>query len=317
MKSIYTRLRERNLCNHRDFQVCDVTVVCPCDATEVWALVFALQNIGVNGGRTTSMQPPGKAWLRGRGALADWCSSFCIACVGIINALQRNPKADQPLLVFYALIGNDVCNGHPGLGSMTTVRASASCSPLRVFLSCVIASSLCHCAARLCVLCVTWICIRHSSAAACGVPSGGYQVHAVPGHCAALRLLRAVHRLGGWPCVVEHDARCAASCVAMVCVRLALVIVAFLRLLCGVDKIHPLGVPYPALYEWLSCSGSNPCWGWLNANETWRNLTTQRATQLNAVYGNVRAPDVHVPLRVTQSPASAPPCASLSSVHRS
>ncbi len=41
---------------------------------------------------------------------------------GIINALRRNPKLDQPELVFFALIGNDVCNGHPGLGSMTTVR---------------------------------------------------------------------------------------------------------------------------------------------------------------------------------------------------
>jgi acyloxyacyl hydrolase len=58
MKSIYQRLRERNLCNHRDFQ-----------------------NIGVNGARTTSMQPP-----------------------GVINAFQRNPADDHPVLVFYALV---------------------------------------------------------------------------------------------------------------------------------------------------------------------------------------------------------------------
>jgi len=33
------------------------------------------------------------------------------------------------------------------------------------------------------------------------------------------------------------------------------------------DRIHPIGVPYPAVYELLSCVGSNPCWGWLNSNE--------------------------------------------------
>ncbi len=54
-------------------------------------------------------------------------------------------------------------------------------------------------------------------------------------------------------------------------------------------KIHPIGVPYPALYNYLSCSEVNPCWGWLNSNETWRNLTTQRAEQLNAVYSTVVA----------------------------
>jgi len=52
------------------------------------------QNIGVNGARTDSMED-------------------------IMLTLKRN-HTDQPLLLNYALIGNDVCNGHPGLGSMTT-----------------------------------------------------------------------------------------------------------------------------------------------------------------------------------------------------
>jgi acyloxyacyl hydrolase len=43
------------------------------------------------------------------------------------------------------------------------------------------------------------------------------------------------------------------------------------------------------VYEWLSCEGSNPCWGWLNTNETWRDLTTQRAQNLSAVYTKVMA----------------------------
>lgn len=29
----------------------------------------------------------------------------------IVKSLSRNPKTDQPLLVFLSLVGNDVCNG--------------------------------------------------------------------------------------------------------------------------------------------------------------------------------------------------------------
>ena len=53
-------------------------------------------NIGVNGART--------------GAMAS----------DIIQSFKRNQTYDHPVLLFFALIGNDVCNGHPGLGSMTT-----------------------------------------------------------------------------------------------------------------------------------------------------------------------------------------------------
>ena len=63
--------------------------------------------------------------------------------VGIVNGMARNQQTDVPAIVLHALIGNvrptvlflchiwtwltlvlaqqDVCNGHPGLGSMTTV----------------------------------------------------------------------------------------------------------------------------------------------------------------------------------------------------
>ena len=53
------------------------------------------------------------------------------------------------------------------------------------------------------------------------------------------------------------------------------------------SQIHPLGVPYPDLYEALSCNGANPCWGWLNTNETWRNFTSARAANLTAVYDEI------------------------------
>ena len=55
------------------------------------------------------------------------------------------------------------------------------------------------------------------------------------------------------------------------------------------EAIHPLGTPYPAFYEYMSCMGVNPCWGWLNTNATWRNATQARADQLNQEYGRIVA----------------------------
>lgn len=40
--------------------------------------------------------------------------------VDIVKSFRRDQQNDNPALVFYALIGNDVCNGHPGTASMTT-----------------------------------------------------------------------------------------------------------------------------------------------------------------------------------------------------
>lgn len=54
------------------------------------------------------------------------------------------------------------------------------------------------------------------------------------------------------------------------------------------DHIHPIGslrgdVTYTQMYEFLNCLEVSPCFGWMNANETWRNITTERAEQLNKV----------------------------------
>lgn len=38
--------------------------------------------------------------------------------------------------------------------------------------------------------------------------------------------------------------------------------------------IHPLGITYAEMYEFLNCLDISPCWGWLNSNETVRNFTT-------------------------------------------
>eukprot|EP01006_Ploeotia_vitrea_P057295 TRINITY_DN68164_c7_g3_i2.p2 TRINITY_DN68164_c7_g3~~TRINITY_DN68164_c7_g3_i2.p2 ORF type:complete len:604 (+),score=304.25 TRINITY_DN68164_c7_g3_i2:1051-2862(+) len=170
IKSMYQRLRERNLCNHRDYQ-----------------------NIGVNGARTSSMMPP-----------------------GIIESYQRNQTEDSPALVFFALIGNDVCNGHPGMSHMTTVpEFEANVLKSLSYLDTVL-------------------------------PAGS--------HVAFVPLADGTIL---WDTLHNHT--------------------------------HPIGVPYPDFYEYLICLGEAPCWGWMNPNETWRELTTQRAQNLSAVYPKIIA----------------------------
>ena len=51
------------------------------------------------------------------------------------------------------------------------------------------------------------------------------------------------------------------------------------------DRIHPLGstrgdVTYSDMYDYLNCLQISPCFGWMNSNETWRNLTSERAMEL-------------------------------------
>jgi acyloxyacyl hydrolase len=52
------------------------------------------QNIGVNGARVTSS-------------------------LKLVNSMARVPSTDHQSLVWFSLIGNDVCNGHPGFDHMT------------------------------------------------------------------------------------------------------------------------------------------------------------------------------------------------------
>jgi acyloxyacyl hydrolase len=66
MFSLYSALRDRNRCNHRDYH-----------------------NIAVNGARARDMNST------------------------IIRSFQRSQELDKPVLVSFALIGNDVCSGHP------------------------------------------------------------------------------------------------------------------------------------------------------------------------------------------------------------
>jgi len=39
------------------------------------------------------------------------------------------------------------------------------------------------------------------------------------------------------------------------------------------DRLHPLGVKYSAIYDYLNCIDTTPCRGWMNTNETIRLAT--------------------------------------------
>lgn len=52
------------------------------------------------------------------------------------------------------------------------------------------------------------------------------------------------------------------------------------------DRVHPIGstrkdVTYSQLYDFLNCLQISPCFGWMNSNETIRNLTTEHGEKLN------------------------------------
>jgi len=55
------------------------------------------------------------------------------------------------------------------------------------------------------------------------------------------------------------------------------------------NMTHPLGVPFPAVYDFLGCNECSPCLGWLNSNSSFRDATSQRAAELSAVYGKIIA----------------------------
>ncbi|GAM20502.1 hypothetical protein SAMD00019534_036770 [Acytostelium subglobosum LB1] len=165
--SVYHRLRERNLCNHRDYQ-----------------------NTGVNGARS--------------GNVAD----------GNILGVARNQEKDHPVILFYELVGNDVCSGHHDLDHMTTPAEFAN-NTLRTleYLDTIL-------------------------------PMGS---HIVFTGLADGRIL--------WDTLW--------------------------------NRTHPIGASYEQVYDFLNCLEASPCWGWMNSNETVRDLTTARAVELSAVYPEI------------------------------
>ncbi|MEE6465753.1 hypothetical protein FKM82_006675 [Ascaphus truei] len=136
--------------------------------------------------------------------------------LNFLKSLARNQQLDRPAVVFYSMIGNDVCNHHSDtMSQMTTPQEMHSN----------VMEALEYLDSRL--------------------PNGS---HVVLMDLADGRFL--------WDNL--HS------------------------------RYHPLGqlnkdVTYQQLYSFLSCLKSNPCEGWMNRNETLRNLTTERAYQLSSV----------------------------------
>lgn len=72
-------------------------------------------------------------------------------------------------------------------------------------------------------------------------------------------------------------------------------------------RIHPIGrlhqdVTYADVYSFLNCLQISPCTGWLNSNETLRNLTSQRAANLSSVLQNIAATQTFKNFKVYYSP---------------
>mmetsp|Transcript_19662 Transcript_19662/g.21878 ORF Transcript_19662/g.21878 Transcript_19662/m.21878 type:complete len:581 (+) Transcript_19662:15-1757(+) len=156
------------------------------------------QNIAVNGARV--------------GAMAD----------NIIHSFARNASFDYPVMLSYALIGNDVCNPHYGLSHMTT-------------------------------------------------PDEFYT--------SVVKSLK----------ILDDGVLPKGSHVSFMGLANGSVLFELLA-----NKIHPLGsyrkdVTYSHYYDYFNCLEISPCFGWMNSNATWRELTTQRAIELSAVYSKIMA----------------------------
>ena len=55
------------------------------------------------------------------------------------------------------------------------------------------------------------------------------------------------------------------------------------------NRTHPIGslrndVTYSDFYDYLNCLYLSPCFGWMNTNETWRNITQERADALGEAW---------------------------------
>jgi len=134
--------------------------------------------------------------------------------LGIAKSISRNQKLDYPVILNFALIGNDVCNGHDDTLDHMTDPTDYKRNMIEVldYLDTVL-------------------------------PNGSYVM--MSGLADGTILWDTMH-----------------------------------------DRIHPVGklnadVRYADIYEWLKCLGLTPCAGWMNKNETVRQLTTKRAMELS------------------------------------
>jgi len=137
----------------------------------------------------------------------------------LLKSFNRRKGIDQPALVFYALMGNDVCNHWHNLDHMTTPQQMRT------------------------------------------------------------NLLKTLHTLDKQLPDGSHIVF-----VGMVDGRLLYNSMH--------NRIHPIGslrrdVTYSQFYDFFNCLDISPCYGYLNTNETVRNLTAERTFALTAVMKDV------------------------------
>ncbi|XP_064025799.1 acyloxyacyl hydrolase isoform X2 [Pogoniulus pusillus] len=195
--SLYLRLRRRNRCNHRDLQnISQNALKCGTQvrgnrSLDLALLLSASTHKGYRGGSSGNL-------------------------LYLIKSLARHQLLDNPAIVIYATIGNDVCNGERDtLAHMTRPKEMLSN----------VLQALRYLDSRL--------------------PSGSHLI--LTGLVDGRFLWDHLH-----------------------------------------DRYHPLGqlnrdVTYSQVYSFLDCLQVSPCSGWLTANETLRNLTSERALQLSSV----------------------------------
>jgi len=152
------------------------------------------QNIAVNGARSSNM-------------------------LTTMHTMARSQTFDNPVSLSYALIGNDVCNGHYGTGSMTTPREFYQNVVATMEFLDTMLPPLSH---------VIFV----------GLANGS----------------------------ILYD-------------------------IMGL-RIHPIGavrndVRYCDFYDFLNCLGISPCFGWMNSDSYWREVTTNWAFSLNQVYRDI------------------------------
>ncbi|XP_077125357.1 acyloxyacyl hydrolase isoform X4 [Ranitomeya variabilis] len=137
-----------------------------------------------------------------------------------LTSMARNQQLDKPAIVFYAMIGNDVCNP-----SVDTLKSMTTPKEMRTNV------------------------LKELKYLDMNLPKGS---HVILVSLADGRFLwNTLH-----------------------------------------DRYHPLGqlnkdITYEQFYGFLSCVKTNPCEGWMNKNETLRNLTTERAEQLSRVLQDI------------------------------
>ncbi|XP_055891479.1 acyloxyacyl hydrolase-like isoform X1 [Biomphalaria glabrata] len=170
--SVYLRLRQRNRCNHRDYQ-----------------------NIAANGERSSSVN-------------------------NIVKTLSRNAQNDRPMVVFYALVGNDVCNGHPDTFDHMTTPAEMYNNTMLTL---------------------------------------DYLAKVLPNNSHVVLIGLADGRV-----LFDNMG----------------------------PRIHPTSTywgtfTYGKFYDYMNCLQISPCMGWMNTNQTMRDLTTKRAQELSAVLSSI------------------------------